>query len=537
MIRDIDHLDAASISTDVCVVGAGAAGIAIARELDGSPVRVTVLEGGRRAFDARTQDLYLGLVAGMAHGGIHGYRFRVFGGSTTRWAGQALPLSELDFARREWVPGSGWPLGAGELAPYYARAAALMRISPFPPESDPLAWPDALAPPPSFDRDLVQPRFSQFSPRPNFAEEHGARLEASPNVDVILGANVTELVPDPGVSGLDSVTARSLGGSRLEVRAASFVLCTGGLEVPRIMLASDRRCEGGIGNAHDLVGRCFQDHPGLDIGEIFPRDPKRLRRTFRPRRKGGVKYAPLLEAGAGLQRRERLLHASGMVRFGGRAASDVAAKTLLRAVGRSEFSAQARAEAPAAARALVRNPVPVLRGAGRRLILRQPGFDTSGTPTLAIGGEQAPNPESRVRLGEGRDELGMRRLVLDWRVTEQDLRSWRRFAEVAGSEFERLGWGSVELDLDRLPSDPERVSGLVNVGHHMGTTRMSAGPEQGVVDSDCRVHGLENLFVASSSVFPTGGFSNPTYTILALALRLADRLKPGVASPEAAGVA
>lgn len=536
MIRDIDELEGGVRTADVCVIGAGAAGIAIAAELDGCGLRVTVLESGRRAFDERTQALYRGAVVGLAHGGMHGYRYRVFGGSTTRWAGQALPLSEVDFADRDWVPGSGWPLDGRTLAPYYRRAAELMAIPPFA-AAEARAWPAALAPPPEFDPELVSAQFSQFSPSPDFAAVFGARLETSANVEVVLGANVTELVPDPAASGLDSVTARSLAGRRLELRATWFVLCSGGLEVPRLLLSSDRYCDGGVGNGHDLVGRYFQDHPGIEIGTVVPRDAARWRRTFRPRRAARVKYAPLFSAAPELQRRERLVNAAGMVKFGGRAASDVAAKTLLRALGRSQFSAQARAEAPAAARALLRNPGPVVRAAGRRYVLRQPGYETSGTPTLVTGGEQAPNPESRVRLGAERDELGLRRLQLDWRVTELDLRSWRRFAEVVAAEFERLGWGGVELDPGLLPDDPAAVTGLVDSGHHMGTTRMAADPARGVVDAECRVHGFQNLFIASSAVFPTGGFSNPTFTIIALALRLADRIKAEVGPREAVGAA
>jgi choline dehydrogenase-like flavoprotein len=535
LISDVDQLEG-KVVADVCIAGAGAAGIAIARELDGCALRVLVLESGGRGFDQRVQDLYGGRVVGLPHGGLTGYRYRVFGGSTTRWAGQALPLSEIDLAPRDWVPESGWPLRPERLAPYYDRVAALMGIERFPPEGS-AAWPAALAPPPPFDPGLVRSRFSQFSPSPDFARRFGARLEASANVEVVLGANLTELVPDAALGGIDFAVVRSLAGRRFEVRAERFVLCLGGLEIPRILLASDRHCEGGLGNAHDLVGRCFQDHAGLVVGEIFSGESGRLRRTFRPRRGGGVKYAPLLAAGEELQRRERLLNAAGMVQFGGRAASDAAAKTLLRALGRSRHGAQARAEAPAAARAVLRDPLPVLRAAGRRFLLRQPGFDTSGAPVLAVGGEQAPNRASRVFLTDERDELGVRRLAVDWRVTELDLRSWRRFAEVVAGELERTGWGRVELDLGRLPDDPEAVTGLIDAGHHIGTTRMASDPRHGVVDPDCRVHGLENLYLASSAVFPTGGFSNPTFTILALALRLADRLRAGAPRPEVAHAA
>jgi choline dehydrogenase-like flavoprotein len=535
LIEELDRLDdEAPREADVCIVGAGAAGMTIAAELDGCGARVLVLESGGRAFDQHTQDLYRSHVVGLPHAGVHDLRYRVFGGSTTRWAGQALPLAEIDFARRDWVPHSGWPFDSAELTPFYRRASEAMRIRPFPPESEARAWPATLPPPPGFDSSLLRSRFSQFSPTPNFAHLHGRRLEASDNVDVLLGANVIELVPDPGATALDTLTARSLRGRRIEVRALCFVLCAGGLEVPRLLLSSDRRCEGGIGNGHDLVGRCFQDHPGLEIGTISPTDPKLLSRTFRPRRDGSERFFPFFTAAEQLQRSERLLNAAGTVQLGGEATSVVAAKTLLRAVRRSEFTAAARAEAPSALGVLLRDPLPALRAVRRHFILRQPTFETAGVPVLTTGGEQEPNPQSRVSLADERDALGMRRLVLDWRVSERDLRSWRRLAEVVATEFERLDLGSVDLDMEKLPDDPDRIEGLVDAGHHMGTTRMAADPRQGVVDADCRVHGIENLFIASSAVFPTGGFSNPTYTIVALALRLADRLKATVGA--AAGI-
>jgi choline dehydrogenase-like flavoprotein len=531
LIQGIDQLHTDAVrEADVCIVGAGAAGLTVAAELEGSGARVLLLESGGRAFDERTQDLYRSRVVGLPHAGIHELRYRVFGGSTTRWAGQALPLADIDFSRREWVAESGWPIEPTELAPFYQRASEAMRIRPFPPEDDTQTWPSPLSPAPGFDPALLRARFSQFSPQPNFADVHGPRLASRGNVDVLLGANVTELMPDPSATALDALTVRSLRGRQVEVRSSYFVLCAGGLEVPRLLLASDRRCEGGIGNSHDLVGRCFQDHAGLEIGTIETTDPKRLRQTFKPRREREETFFSFFSAAEELQRRERLLNAAGTVQFGGEARSVVAAKTLLRAIRGSQLSAEARAEAPSALRALLRDPAPALRAAARHFVLRQPTFETTGTPTLTTGGEQEPNLESRVYLGDTRDELGMRQLVLDWRVTEHDLRSWRRFAEVAAAEFERLDLGRVRLHLERLPDDPTRVSGLVDAGHHMGTTRMAADPLHGVVDQDCRIHGFANLFVAGSSVFPTSGFSNPTYTIIALAMRLADHLKARVQS-------
>ncbi len=339
-------------------------------------------------------------------------------------------------------------------------------------------------------------------------------------MEVLLDANVVSLVPDVAVSHVASARVRSLAGREIEVRARQFVLCAGGIEVPRILLASDELCDGGLGNGHDLVGRCFQDHPGVEVGALVG-DRRAIARQFGPAREASIKLHSYFAMAPGLQRAERLLQANGAVVFQ-QADSTRAGKLLFNALRRPELRGQL---APALGTVL-RDPLPVLRSGWRSIVRRRPALDTSGTALLAVGGEQIPNPDSRVRLGEDRDALGVRRAVLDWRLTEHEVCTWRRMAVLAAGELERLGLGSVDLDRFALPDDPSELSGrVVDAGHHMGTARMAEDPREGVVDRDCRVHGLENLWIGSSAVFPTGGFSNPTFTIVALCLRLADRLR------------
>jgi choline dehydrogenase-like flavoprotein len=141
--------------------------------------------------------------------------------------------------------------------------------------------------------------------------------------------------------------------------------------------------------------------------------------------------------------------------------------------------------------------------------------------TLLCVGEQAPNPESRVTLMEARDRFGLRRAQLDWRLTELDARSVRRTAEIAADALGGALAGRAQLLVSEADPWPETTGR----SHHMGTTRMHADPRRGVVDADCRVHGLANLWIAGSSVFPTCGYANPTLTLVALAHRLADRLQ------------
>jgi choline dehydrogenase-like flavoprotein len=519
MIRHIRDLDASSAQADVCIIGSGAAGLTVALELEGTSLRVIVLEGGGERLDQTSQGLYQAELAGLHHKGITDARFRVFGGTTTRWTGQVLPLFDIDFEQRDWLPRSGWPFTRDELEPYYQRANDVLGV-PRLPRHPLLEWPDGLLPPVDFDSHLIEPFVSTYSPHLNFGRAYRRLLETSTNLEVILGANVVEVVPDRAVSHVQHVAVQAFSGQKVDIRADYFVLCCGGIESARILLASSRHCEGGLGNGHDLVGRCFQDHPRLVVGAIREPHGAGLGSRFRGRRVNGVRYNPSrFRSADGLQRRERLLHCYGEVLFS--AADSLAASKRL-------FAAMRQRERPtelkASLRAIAADPIPVLREAARFATRR--AFDVPPLGYLAVGCEQVPNPRSRLYLTDDRDQLGMRRLALDWRLTRAEVTSIRRFAEVAADELRRLGVGRVDLDEFTLPDDPDELSGVVwDFAHHMGAIRMAERAADGVVDPQCMVFGIENLYVGSAAVFPTTGFANPTFTLIALCIRIADTLR------------
>ena len=523
MLTDIADCNDSRLRADVCIVGAGAAGITLACELEESKLSVVVLEAGGAEVEPALQELNRCEIAGLANGGSSAGRFRAFGGTTRRWAGQALPLSEMDFRPRHWVPYSGWPISRADLDPYYIRAAAVLGIDAFLPpgsngESSPLKYA------PSFEPGLLVPFVSRFSPHPDLARKYGDRLIAASTIRIVLHATVTELLTDEATTCVVAARARSMSGRSIEVEANTFVVCAGGIETARLLLVSDRYTDGGLGNDNDLVGRFFQDHPGLRVGAITPVNGRRVRRTFRPRRVRGIRYQPLFRASDELQLDEELLNVGGGVLFDTpeRNYPIAAGKILYRAARNRHFGKEERD----AVRTVVRRPSPLLAASARHFILRQPALDTSGAPYLVVAGEQTPNPDSRVLLSPNRDILGVRRVALDWRLTHAEVASWRRLAEIAASELERLEFGLVDFDDFELPDDPTELSGhVVDANHHMGTARMASARSDGVVDSDTRVFGTANLYLASSAVFPTSGFSNPTLTIIALAIKLADHLK------------
>jgi choline dehydrogenase-like flavoprotein len=528
VLTDIADCDDSRLRADICIIGAGAAGITLACELEQSKLSVVVLEGGGAEVEPALQELNQCEIAGLFNGGSSAGRFRAFGGTTRRWAGQALPLSEMDFRPRDWVPYSGWPISRAELEPYYIRAAAVLGIGAFmPPGSNGETSPLKYAP--SFDSDLLVPFVSRFSPHPDLARKYGDVLTAASTIRVVLHATVTELLTDEAATCVVAARGLSMSGRSIDVEANTFVVCAGGIETARLLLVSDRYADGGLGNDNDLVGRFFQDHPGLRVGAITPVSGRRVRSTFRPRRVRGIRYQPLFRASDALQSAEKLLNVGGAVLFDTpeRSYPIAAGKVLYRATRDRHFGTKERD----AVRTVIRHPSPLLAASARHFILRQPALDTSGPPYLVVAGEQTPNPESRILLSPNRDILGVRQVVLDWRLTHMEITGWRRIAELAASELERLEFGRVDFSDFEIPDDPAELSGyVVDANHHMGTARMASDRSDGVVDCDTRVFGTANLYLASSAVFPTSGFSNPTLTIIALAIRLADHLKATTAN-------
>lgn len=511
MIVDFYSADAPTeIDADLCIVGAGAAGIALALEFVGAGERVVVLESGGESFEPETQRLYDSELCGLPCVSVHEGRARRFGGTTTMWAGQALALDEIDFEARDWVPGSGWPLRASELQPYYRRAERLMCL----PEAwyGERGWPRGLPVPPVTEG--LTARFSTFSPTPNFATSHRAAVERAANVTVLLHANARALVTDEDGTRVRAIEIASLCSGRTgRIRARRYVICCGGVETPRLLLAS------GVGN--ELVGRYFQEHVHVNV-PVLASSRRLIGRVFHGRRIGGIRHFAKLTASPALQRHEHMLNVGANVSY------DPDANRAVRAIRDGDRLGA------------LRSPRQLAAAIYRHVVMRQKASEGFGTMYFCVQTENAPRRDSRVTLARRTDALGTPRAVVDWRVGDEELRTAEVFACRLSALLRGSGLGCLDLAGFPLPRDFELLRERVVGGcHHMGTTRMADDSRDGVVDRECRVYGVENLFVAGSAVFPTGGWSNPTLTLLALCYRLADRLKQELASRdrEAVGTA
>lgn len=518
MILDANEFEGArSFHTDICIVGSGAAGITIAREFCGTAYQIIVLEGGGGGLEPQSQEPYQSEVVGLSHGGIHQGRARAFGGTTWLWAGQCLPLFDIDFVRRDWVRYSGWPFSRSELSPYYLRAQEVMQVPAA--TYDLRNWPNDARPPESDD---VRMAYSQFTHTPNFQDKYGTLLRAAPNITVLTHANVIALHANAEASAVQNVEAKSFSGRMVRVDARIIIVCCGGIESARLLLTSDSVEPNGIGNRHDVVGRFFQDHPGVPI-PIRVQDKSRFAAWYNSFARDRIRYAIKLVTSDAFQRANQTLHVGAEIYYPASEDDPInAAKLVLKSVRQAHL----RKDLPKAIKNVALRPHRVARAMFRHYVMRQPASVGGTAPLLGLGTEQAPNPESRVTLSDQRDSLGVRRAKLDWRLTTLETHSIRAFATAVQAYWQRTGVASLDLDAVRFEGrELGKFGGYVDANHHIGTTRMGTDPLQSVVNADCKVHGYENLYVASSSVFPTGGFSNPTLTLIALCLRLSDHLK------------
>ncbi len=518
------------LRADVCIVGAGPAGLTVAYELRDSGLEVLVLEAGPADPPAAGVPVRSTHNVGLPYDPAV-TRSAGVGGSSVLWdivtpAGpdrvRLRELDELDLEARGLSSVPGWPLGWSELAPHYRRARELFGLGAL----------DTSREGPVVGR-LVRRAYS-FGPRAVFTTEIPAALAAHPRVRVMAGWTVTEVMTAEDGHRVTHLRCSSADHGAALVEAGAYVLAGGGIENARLLLASRRVRPAGLGNAHDLVGRYFMEHPHylsgvfIPAGDQVPPPAEDGRRPWDIVVSGGHARQDKFAVDPALLRHHGLLNAAykvqrhtgpAMPAFGhdGRVDQPVVdAYTALRAAVRRRSPvevtprqlARLAAYAPQLARHAYERISPVTGRSAWHTTLR-----------VRAMGEQEPTRHSRLTLAPTLDRLGVPEARLDWRLSDLDIRSMVEGQRLIADDLGALLGGRVVTLLGR-DGEPRPVGGA----HHMGTTRMSSSPRDGVVDPQCRVHDVSNLYIAGSSVFPTGGAANPTLTLVALAARLAGHL-------------
>ena len=524
MIEHLDSLPEGSVlQADVCIVGAGAAGLLIARALARSGLHIVLLESGGWSADHPTSRLSDGYSAPGTFRGLQAGRSRVFGGTTTLWGGQCIRLDPIDFERRAWVPHSGWPITYDDLVPHYEAAEVALEIT----ESDRQtpAWARFGVSQIAFDEAALHPVHGVFIRRPDFGRRFRNELRAAPRVRVLLHATAQRLQTDAYGTTIAQVAVASLDGRHASVRARRVVLCAGAIENARLLLLSDSSNPVGLGNASGQVGRYLQDHPCGRTATVHTAAPRVLQDHWNMFYGFGARYMPKLALSEAAQRGHGLLNCVGRLSYD--YDETAGTRALLGLI--AELRGERRLGALAARLADAGRGLPDIAHSLWRVRVR----GLSPAPRLRhihleVFSEQTPDPESRVMLTGAKDAFGLRQVHVDWRLDRLTARTLAGFTRLVGREFERLGLGRL-TPASWLDGAPCR-SAVVDSYHPAGTTRMSADPSDGVVDVNCQVFGVGGLYVAGSAVFPTSGAANPTLTIAAMALRLADHLRNAHAS-------
>jgi choline dehydrogenase-like flavoprotein len=531
----------------LCIVGAGPAGISLALQFRGTDVEVLLVAGGKRDHDAATQALYAGEVTDAAmHSPVTEFRHRQLGGSSATWGGRSMPFDPIDFETRDWIAGARWPIGYDDVAPYYPAANALVEAGDF--EYDARrALPGAMREmvagfaPPSFDLDRIE----RFSCPTNFGARYARQLESATNITLLLDAHAVEVAASDTGDRVARTVLRTLDGKEFTVEADHHVIAAGGIETARLLLASRSAAHPqGLGNARDLVGRNYLCHIAGTIGDLAFSGPResiwhgydrawdgvycRRRMALRPevqREKGignvvaRLHHPRLPDPAHGRGILSAIFLAKPFISYeyskrlhGG---DRITAGLMLRHafnVAREPFGTAAFLLNWARRRTLAARKFPSLIVAPRNNVF-----------SLDIHAEQVPNDDSRVMLSDRLDPFGKPQVKVDWRYKPQDLETVSVALQTLTAELAAWGGGSLTYDEESI-ADAMLREGAYG-GHHIGTARMGRNPEEGVVDGDGRVFGLDNLFLASAAIFPTSSQANPTLTIVAFALRLAEHLK------------
>ena len=480
IFNDAAEFRASSFLPRVCIVGSGPAGVSVALKLAAARVPCVLLEAGADEWTEESQDAYRGEVVGDHYFDLDMARLRYFGGSSNHWAGWCRVLEPHDFAAKAYVQHTGWPIGRGDIDPYLDETRDVLDLAPFQPDqpvSNDFRW---------FEMQKSHPV--------RFREKYAGPLAESRMIALVLNTQVDELVGDG--TAVTAAKIRSRGTAAGELVAPWFVVATGGLENSRLLLWSNERSNGGVVPHATALGRYWMEHPMFEVGTGFVTDVDAM--AFDT--EGDAFFAPSVEA--------------------------MAAREVL------NFHVQVESMPYHGVKKFIADTA-CLMPETTEWVSRTLGAHLQCSARLHMAWEQPPRAHNRVALSTAeRDAAGIPRIELHWTKDDLDRRTMLEGIRMFGEAFARADLGRVRIsdwvrDGGDWPDDME-IAG----NHHMGGTRMGDNLSTSVVDGNCKVHGMANLYVAGSSVFATSGQCTPTTTITALALRLGDHLgRVAVAGP------
>jgi choline dehydrogenase-like flavoprotein len=525
---------------DCCVVGAGPVGLTLALEAASAGLRVLLLEAGTAdAKDDAAARPSTHVVDPATHAPMEQATRRGVGGASWLWGGRCVQFEPVDFERRDYVASSGWPLDASDVAPWQATAAEYLDcgVPTFRAGPD---WPGLGG--------VRLTQLERWARQPKLAGRLGARVIAHPNISVLCEATVNDLAIPPSGTGVNHLVVLHRGHTTT-VSARNYVLACGGLETTRLLLSVQRRLPDRFGGVNGPLGRYYMGHLQGSIATIQLTDAADIRDLDLRLDEHGVYVRRRFSISDRALREHRLLNTSFHVDnppfhdpahrnstlslvFLALSIPPIGRRILAEGIRLRHIGPEPRRYGPHLAN-IARRPfraaADVLQILRKRYLspVRKPGFvlrNAGGTYGLHYHSEQVPSRYSRVKLNASTGVDGQPGLDVDFRYSQQDVDSVIAAHRYLDEALRASGRGRL-VYVDAENQRERSVRAQASDGfHHIGTTRMSATPGDGVVDRDCRVHGVDNLFIASSSVFRTSGEANPTFLAACLAVRLAAHL-------------
>ncbi len=499
--------------SDVCIVGAGAAGITLALQLATQGKKVTLIESGNFKMEGETQSLYQGKNIGLPYKDLLSCRLRYFGGTTNHWGGVCRNNDPEDHEPRPDLGLPGWPVSHAEFKPYVNRAAKMlgMEVNGWDPNKQKKKLNLERNLLEKYSQDIITKVF-QRSKVLRFAKEYHDDIRSNPNISVLLNANLTRVNLNKDGSEVESLSIATLSGLKANLKAGNYVLACHAIENARLLLLSNNIHKKGIGNEYGHVGQNFMEHPNLLASSLLPADYS-MADFFTVGKLTTHGSSSLMSLTADCMKREGILPYYCRLRPMYDNKGLEGAENL-----KKRFMEPLDLE-------MLRSATDVLSDLGG-LIRGVKNKTKTGTPrpsyfVMDHRIAQSPNPRSRIVLRDEKDALGLPKADLNWELNDIDYRTFQVGQRIVSNVLIKAGVGRIRLTELTKEYVDQHVEGH---NHHTGTTRMSDNPKDGVVDKNCKIHGIKNLYVSGSSIFPRIGFSGPTMMIVALSIRLAEHM-------------
>jgi choline dehydrogenase-like flavoprotein len=487
---------------DVTIIGAGAAGILLAVRLAKAGKKVLIIESGHFSIDEEKQKLNEVEQTGKPLTTYSWGRKRAIGGTTLAWGGQSLPFTAMDFKRRPWILNSGWPIDFETVETYYDEANAFMGIDLLNYKND--IFKRAKIKDPGINPAFIDFHVSKWAKEPNFQSLYKDFLNQ--NTTVLFNAHL--LAIRKLNSAVNEIEICNFNKIKINLSVNVLIIAAGGIETNRILLTNK------LGNHSGWLGKCFMEHPCIEIGEVFSKKPYSIQKTFNTHIWNNNKYSIRLSLSSRFQEENKILNCSASIMF--KPPEDKFDPYAELAAMRKGFNLSSLIK--------ISGSINDIAKSGWAYLKDKFYYKVNAKNKLVLMIEQEPITESCISLDDSQDLFAIPKGKISWQISYKTWQTVLKISEILIKEIERLGIGTVQL-YDYITSSNSRWEDyLSDVNHHMGGCRMSSSAEEGVVDKDLQVWHIPNLYICSTAVFPTSSHSNPTLTLLALAARLSDHI-------------